>query len=203
MNIILAAAAVLALASPAFAFDDDLQSIINTAKPKQLISTDQLITLMGQSAMWCYKETDEGGCAWTDVYLDATTEGMRVEIHQHYDEALDLYLVDQDHFEQERYVCEHDFDWVPSLRVVRQADGVSLSGRALEQYRSQYSVSASLMKPNCFDYQFVRANLELETVTLVQRTYSDFIKDEGSDTLVTLHFDEDDLERLHLTEWAM
>lgn len=197
MKTLLAAAAVLALAGPACAFDTDIAAIVDGARPKQVLNADQLMTLMQQSAKWCYKEIEEGGCAWTDVYLDVTTEGVRMEVGNAYDDILDIYRVDQARFKQDRYSCEYDYNWVPALRMVRWADRSALEGRELEEYRVQYANNFGIDDPDCFDYQFVRADAERETITLVQRTWSDFVKDEGSDTLVTLHFNEDEAARLY------
>lgn len=197
MKTLLAATAVLALAGPACAFDTDIAAIVDGARPKQVITADQLMTLMQQSVKWCYEEIAEGGCAWTDVYLDVTGEGARMEVGNAYDDLLDIYRVDQARFEQNRYSCEYGYDWVPALRMVRWADGTALSGRDLEEYRVQYAGTVDMDDLDCFDYQFVRADAERQTITLVQRTWSDFVKDEGSDTPVTLHFDEDEATRLY------
>lgn len=191
MKIVYALTAVLALSGPAVAFDPDVAAVIDGLRPKAQLNVRDVATLMRNSAKWCYLETD-GACSWADVYLDVTESGPVVEISNAYDADYVLYIVDKAEFRDEAYSCEYDYDWTASTRLVSQADGSSVGGRELYDLRVQFESNFGIDDPDCFDYLFVRANEEEQTVTLMQRTFSDSVMDEGSQTLVTIHFDPAD-----------
>jgi hypothetical protein len=197
MKLFYAAAAVLALASPAFAFDPTVAEIVDNLKPKAMVDTTDLAELMKGSERWCYAEED-GTCQWSDVYLDVSEAGPRLEVSSGYSDDYDLYIVDKGEFRNDRYVCEYGYDWTPSTRLVRRTDGTPVNGRELDAMRVQFAANFGTDRPHCFDYLFVRANAEAGTITLLQRTYDDFIQVKENDVAVTLHFDADEAAALTL-----
>ena len=200
MKALFAVAAILALTGPALAFDPTIAAVVNDLKPKQQLTATQVATLMRSSEVWCYKQDDVAySCEWTDTYLDVTGNDIRVEVANAYGEN-NLYIVDQSRFEQDRYVCEYDYNWVPSVRMVRRDNDIPLTGRELDQWRVQFANNFGIDDPDCYDYLYVRSDSDIQTITLLQRTFSDFVKDEGSETLVTLHFNSEDAAGLSLAE---
>jgi hypothetical protein len=197
MKLLYAAAAVLALASPAFAFDPTITDIVAHMKPKAMVDTTDLAALMRGSEAWCYNEED-GTCQWRDVYLEVTEAGPRLEVSNKYWDEYDMYIVDKAEFQQDRYSCEYGYDWTPSVRLTRRSDGTPVNDRELDTMRVQLANNFGNDEPDCFDYLFVRADATANTITLLQRTYSDFVRDEDGDTAVTLHFDGADAAALTL-----
>ena len=144
---------------------------------------------MKGSERWCYGE-DNGTCAWSEVYLDVSDAGPRLEASSSYwDGEYNRYVVDKAEFQQDRYSCEYGYDWTPSVRLTHRSDGTPANDRELDQFRVQFARNFGIDKPNCYDYLFVRSDPSNNTITLLQRTWSDFVQDEGSDVPVTLHFD--------------
>lgn len=197
MKILFAAGAMLALCAPAFAFDPTIAEIVGSLKPKAMVDTRDVAALMKGSERWCYNE-ENGSCAWSDVYLDVSDAGPRVETSSEYWDDYNMYIVDKAEFQQDRYVCEYGYDWTPSIRLTRRSDGTPVNDRELDTFRVQLANNFGIDKPDCYDYLFVRADPEASTITLLQRTWSDFVKDEGSETPVTLHFDAADANTLTL-----
>ena len=188
MKIVYALTAVLALSGPAMAFDPDVAAVIDSLRPKAQLDVRDIATLMRNSEKWCYTQTD-GACAWADIYLDVTEGGSVIEISNAYDADYELYIVDKAEFRDEFYSCEYAYNWPSSVRLVSRADGSSVGGRELYDLRTQFESNFGIDAPNCFDYLFVRSDAEQQTVTLMQRTFSDYVMDEGSQVVVTLHFD--------------
>jgi hypothetical protein len=188
MKIVYALTAVLALSGPAMAFDPDVAAVIDSLRPKAQLDVRDIATLMRNSEKWCYAEIDSA-CSWADVYLDVSDSGPVIEISNAYDADYELYMVDKAEFRDEVYSCEYDYDWTSSVRLVSRSDGTGLGGKELYELRVQFENNLGIDDPNCFDYLFVRSDAELQTVTLMQRTFSDFVMDEGSQVVVTLHFD--------------
>ena len=199
MKLFYAAAAVLALASPALAFDPTVAEIVENMKPKAMVDTTDLAKLMKSSERWCYNEQD-GTCQWSDVYLDVSESGPRIEVSSGYSDDYDLYIVDKGEFRDDRYVCEYGYDWTPSTRLLRHGDGSPVNGRELDAMRVQFANNFGIDGPSCFDYLFVRANAEAGTITLLQRTYDDFVENKDNAVAVTLHFDAEDAAGLTLRQ---
>ena len=197
MKILTAAAAMLALSGPAFAFDPAIAEIVATLKPKAMVDTKDLAALMQGSERWCYKE-DDGSCSWSDVYLQPTAAGPRLEVSSAIRDEYDLYFFNQAIFLEDRYSCEYGYDWSASARLTRRSDGTPVNGRELDAVRVQLADSVGDEAPHCFDYLFVGADTEANTVTLLQRSYMDMVKVEGSEVPVTLHFDAADANALTL-----
>ena len=188
MKIAYAAIAMLSLCGPALAFDPAIAGVVEHLKPKTIVPITDIAALMKGSERWCYKE-ENGSCQWSDVYLEVTDSGSRLEVANELWGEYDMYIVDKAEFQQDRYSCEYGYDWTPSARLTRRSDGTPVNGRELDGVRLQLAGAFADDAPDCFDYLFVRADAQANTITLLQRTYSDFIKDEGSETPVTLHFD--------------
>lgn len=198
MKIACAAIAMLTLCGPAFAFDPTIAELVGNLKPKTLVPLSDIVVLMKGSEQWCYIE-ENGSCGWSEVYLDVSDAGPRLESSSSYwDGEYNRYIVKKGEFQQDRYVCDYGYDWTPSVRLTRRSDGTPVNDRELDQFRVQFANNFGIDNPDCYDYLFVRADAQANTITLMQRTYSDFVKDEGSDTLVTLYFDADAAKALTL-----
>lgn len=180
--------ALLALSGPAMAFDPDVAAVLDSLKPKAQLDVRDIATLMRNSERWCYAETDNA-CSWADVYLDVSENGPVIEISNAYDADFELYIVDKAEFRDEVYSCEYDYDWTSSIRLISRSDGSSIGGKELYDLRVQFENNFGIDDPDCFDYLFVRSDEDQQTVTLMQRTFSDFVIDAGSQVLVTIHFD--------------
>jgi hypothetical protein len=188
MKILYALSAVLALSGPAMAFDPDVAAVIDSLRPKAQLDVHDIATLMRNSEKWCYAETDNA-CSWADVYLDVSESGAVIEISNAYDADYILSIVDKAEFRDEVFSCEYDYDWTASIRLVSRSDGTTVGGRDLYDLRTQFENNLGIDDPNCFDYLFVRSNADQQTVTLMQRTFSDGVMDADSQVLVTIHFD--------------
>jgi hypothetical protein len=86
---------------------------------------------------------------------------------------------------------------VSSVRATRRADGSPVNG--LELWSLKQSIAEGLAVPrviDCFDYVYKGADPEAETVTLLQRQYTDGVTDPSRDVTVTLHMDQASADRL-------
>ncbi|QDZ11507.1 hypothetical protein [Devosia ginsengisoli] len=192
MKTLLAALAIATVtASTAMAFDADSQAIIDRHKSGKLVAIHDVATLMRSSAQWCYLNQDHT-CAWTDIYLDVTDTGATFEIGNAWDADTDIAFTDKGVFEDDRYICETDYDWVPSVRATRRSDGSVITGRLLWDLKADiYAIRAGDIQ-NCFDYLYLRADPDYEQITLLQRQYADGVHDETRDVEVTLHMNSED-----------
>lgn len=195
MKLPIAAALLLIATSAALGFDGKTQGIIDRYKPGKLIGIAEIGYLMAASERWCYRE-EEGSCAWSDIYLDVGKSQAEFEIGNAWNEQVDIVFTDRGSFRDGRYICETDTDWVPSVRATRRSDGSVIGGRELAALKSEIASLRSEDSQDCFDYLFVSADAENQTITLTQRQYVDEIHDTSRDTEVTLHFDQATAEAL-------
>lgn len=179
---------VLALAAmaPALAFDAQVESALATLKVGKPVPRSALAIVMQNSERWCYFEA-EGQCRWSDVYLDVTPETARFEIGNAWDDALDIYFIDEGVFADDGQICQSHTDGSLSVRAVSRADGTALGGRELDAIRQDLAGNAG--GDTCFDYNLEAIDAEAQTVTLLQRQYLGGVLDPSGDAPVTIHFD--------------
>ena len=194
-SLLAATALILAFGSSAYAFDGDIQAIIDKQKASKLVSVTNLAQLMSGSERWCYAE-DAGTCAWSDIYLDVTDGGATFEIGNAWSDTVDIVFTDQGEFKDNRYICELGLDWVPTVRGINRTDGSLISGRALYALKTEISTTRADNVIDCFDYLYLSSDAERQTVTLLQRQYTDDVHNPANDTEVTLHFNADNAEAL-------
>ena len=187
-TLLTAMALVLASGSSALAFDTATQAIIDRHKANKPVSITDIATLMQSSERWCYLE-EAGTCAWSDIYLEVTDSGAAFEIGNAWSETVDIAFIDSGTFRDGRYICEAGIDWIPTVRAVRRADGVMLLGRELKALKTEIAATRTDTVIDCFDYLYRSADAANQTVTLLQRQYTDDAYDPTKDTEVVLHFD--------------
>lgn len=192
MKTLLAAMAIaLATASPAFAFDAETQAVIDRYKANKPVNVTDLAQLMRASEKWCYINQDHS-CAWTDIYLDVTDEGATFEIGNAWDADTDIAFTDEGEFRDNRYICESGKNWVPTVRATRRSDGSVIDGRMLWELKAAIQANQTSESLDCFDYLFLRSDADYQTVTLLQRQYTDDVRVEGNDVEVSLHMSAED-----------
>ena len=192
MKLLLAAMAItLTTGSAALAFDADTQAIIDRYKANKPVSMTNVAQLMRASEQWCYINQDHS-CAWTDIYLEVTNLGVTYEIGNAWDADTDIAFTDKGVFREDRYVCEMGYDWVPTMRATRRSDGSVIDGRMLWDLRLAIYETRSGDTQDCFDYLFLRSDANQQTITLLQRQYTDDVHLEGNDVEVSLHFNAED-----------
>lgn len=174
---------------PAWAFDQGTQDVLDRMKVGKLVPITEVATLMRNSERWCYIE-DEGSCSWSDIYLDVTDEGATYEIGNAWDADRDVIFTDQGTFEEGRYICETGYDWVPTVRAINRADGSIVYGRALWDLKTAISENRN-ESIDCYDYVLKGSDPDAETITLLQRQFTDGATDPLNDVTVTLHFNAD------------
>lgn len=189
MKLLLAAAALLlATSSAAFGFDARTEAIIEHYKSGKPIKISDVGYLMSSSERWCYLE-QEGTCSWSDIYLKVGKASAEFEIGNAWNEDVDIAFTDRGEFRDGRYICETGTDWVPNLRATRRSDGSVIGGRELAKLKAEIADLRSSDSQDCFDYIFVSADAETQTLKLTQRQYVDDIHDPARDTEVNIHFD--------------
>lgn len=188
-------AASLAAALPISAMDTASQAVVDKLKPGKMVHIEDVGALMMGAERWCYNE-DDGGCAWTDIYLEVTQEGARYEIGNAWDENTNIFSTDRGEFRDGRYICETGYDWIQTVRAFSRADGSPLFGRALETLRQEIADNAG-ERNDCFDYVYRGHDAAADTVTLLQRQYTAGEHDPANDAVVTLHFDKASAEALN------
>ena len=192
MKLLLAAMAItLTTASAALAFDTDTQSVIDRHKANKPVSMTDVATLMQSSEQWCYNNQDHS-CAWTDIYLEVTNLGATFEIGNAWDADTDIAFTDKGIFRDDRYICETGADWVPTVRATRRSDGSVITGRQLWEIKQAVYATRADDTQDCFDYLYLRSNADQQTITLLQRQYTDDVHVEGNDVEVSLHFNAED-----------
>lgn len=188
MKTLLAVAALtLAATAPALAFDATIEDIIDRHKANKPVSIADVAELMRLSERWCYLE-DAGTCSWSDIYLDVTSEGATYEIGNAWDGDRDIVFIDTGVFEGNA-ICETGVDWLPSMRGVWRDTGLPIGGRELHALRGEVQAGRSEGVIDCFDYTYQSADADAQTVTLLQKQYTDDAYMPQYDTLVTIHFD--------------
>lgn len=195
-NLLLAVAALLALASPAFAIDPTPEAISHTYKSGKPIHVDDVQALMRQAEVWCYNE-DSGTCDWAETYLSVTggSEGVVYESTNAWNSDIDVTFVDKAQFDA-KLLCEYGYDKVPSTRAVNRADGSVIGGRALDALRSEVYANQSGNSDDCFDYLFMSYDADAQTMTLTQRQYVGGVMDPSRDAAIVLHFNAADVAGL-------
>jgi hypothetical protein len=181
----------LVSSSTAMAFDADTQAIISRHKANKPVSMTDVAQLMRASERWCYDNQDHS-CAWTDIYLDVTDTGVTYEIGNAWDAETDIAFTDEGVFRDDRYICETGKDWVPTMRATRRSDGSVIDGRMLWDLKAAVSANREGDTQDCFDYLYLRADPDQQTITLLQRQYTDDQHAEGYDVEVSLHFNAED-----------
>ena len=172
------------------------QDVIDRHKANKPVNIADIATLMRGSERWCYLE-DAGTCSWSDIYLDVTDAGAEYEIGNAWNETVDVLFTDTGTFKDGRYICETGVDWIPTLRAANRADQTIVTGRALKAIKTELYANRSDPVIDCFDYLYLGADAEAQTVRLLQRQYSaDEVYDPTKDTEVTLHFDPADAAAL-------
>jgi hypothetical protein len=194
-RVLVAMAVTLISVASASAFDAETQAAIGKYKSGKLVAATDLAQLMKSSALWCYKQEGDT-CGWGDVYLEVTETGPTMEVGNAWDAELDAYFTDYGAFTDNRYVCETDYDWVPSVRVVRRSDNASVGGHELHAIKQQVRVNRAGNTVDCYDYLFLSADPETQVVTLLQRQYTDGAYIAGSDAEVRVHMDAAEAARL-------
>lgn len=180
--------------SPALAFDAETEDVLNRMKVGKLVPITEIATLMRQSQRWCYIEQD-GSCSWSDIYLDVTDAGATYEIGNAWDANFDVIFTDHGTFEDGRYICETGYDWVPTIRAMNRADGTPVNGRDLWALKTEIGEGRN-ESVDCFDYLLKGSDAEAETITLLQRQFTDGVTDPINDVTVTLHFNAADAAAL-------
>jgi hypothetical protein len=192
MKMLFAALAItLTTGSAALAFDADTQSVIDRHKANKPVSMTDIATLMRSSEQWCYINQDHS-CSWTDIYLDVTTKGVSYEIGNAWDADTDIAFTDEGVFKDNRYICETGKDWVPTVRATRRSDDSVIGGRQLWELKTAIYVTRDSDTVDCFDYLYLRSDPDQQTITLLQRQYTDDVHLEGNDVEVSLHFNAED-----------
>lgn len=189
MKILLALVASLVLTSSALAFDTATTAVAERYKVGKALKIADLATLMGASERWCYSE-DAGTCGWSDIYLDVGEDRVSFELGNAWNDTVDIVFVTEGEFRDQRYFCETGADWVPSVRAINRADSSLVGGRELAALKREIAAALSGDSADCFDYLFVAADAEAQTITLTQRQYVDDTHDPTQDVPVTLHFDK-------------
>ena len=179
----------LCVLSPALAFDAGTEDVLGRMKGGKLVPITDIATLMRNSERWCYAQED-GACSWSDIYLDVTEEGATYEIGNAWSADYDVIFTDRGTFRDGRYICETGYDWVPTLRAINRADGSALNGRPLWSIKTEIGEGRS-EGIDCFDYILKGSDAEAETITLLQRQFTDGATDTSNDVTVTLHFNAD------------
>jgi len=175
--------------SPAWAFDQGTEDVLDRMKVGKLVPITEIATLMRSSERWCYIE-EEGSCSWSDIYLEVTDEGATYEIGNAWDADFDVIFTDKGTFEEGRYICETGYDWVPTLRAINRADGTAVNGRPLWSLKAEIGEGRS-QGIDCYDYILKGSDADAETITLLQRQFTDGVTDPTNDVTVTLHFNAD------------
>lgn len=199
-HLLVAAAALLTLASPAFAIDPSPEVIAHTYKSSKPLHIDDVAALMRQAEVWCYRE-DAGSCDWTEIYLNVADGpgGVVYETSNVWNAETIVTFVDKAQWAENR-LCEYDFDKVPSTRATNRADGSALSGRALDALRTEVMATLDTSVTYCFDYLFMAYDPEAQTMALRQREYVDGVLDDTLDAEITLHFNAADVAALTLRD---
>lgn len=198
MKRLLAAMAVVMTAIPAVgAFETATQAIIDRYKAAKRLAIADVAELMQASAQWCYDE-QENSCAWTDIYLEVTDTGATYEIGNAWDAEADVAFTDHGAFMDDRYICETGNNWVPTVRATRRSDGTVIGGRELWELKQAIEQNLEGDTQDCFDYLYLSSDPNEETITLLQRQYTDGVHLEANDVEVTLHMDADEAADLTL-----
>ena len=181
--------------APALAFDADIEAVIDHMKTGKAIPIADVGTLMSGAERWGYNQ-DGSNCMWSDIYLKVDAKGAVFELEHAWDDVHDVQFVERGEFRDGRFICETGGDWLPTLRATRRSDGMPLGGRELAALKDEVGAYVTRDANNCFDYLFEGADPAADTVSLLQRQYTDGVYQDGADAKVTLHFDADTAQGL-------
>lgn len=179
--------AVVSAAPAAAAFDPAIEAVIDRHKAGKPVSIGDVAALMSASERWCYAE-QEGTCSWSDIYLDVTDAGATFEIGNAWNADVDILFTDAGLF-RDNAICETGDEWVSTVRAQRRSDGSALAGRELWALKQEITTAIAGGTVDCFDYRYLSADEERQTVTLLQRQTTEGVHEPANDTEVTLHFD--------------
>ena len=193
-----ALALTLLAAFPALAFEPDTEAVVERYKAFKVVTATDLATLMRQSELWCYAESD-GQCSWSDVYLDVSDRDARFEISNAWSETADISFIDQGVFNEQNQICETGDDWRPSVHARNRSDGKAIVGRELEAIKDELLANRTETVIDCFDYLYQSSDPARQTVTLLQRQYTKGEHQPSGDVVVTLHFDPENAQALKLS----
>jgi hypothetical protein len=199
-NLLLAAAALLALAGPAFAIDPSPEVISNTYKSGKPLHIEEVQALMRQAEIWCYRE-EAGTCDWSEIYLSAAggPEGVVYESTNAWNSDTIVTFVDKAQFEG-TLLCEYGYDKVVSTRAINRADSSVIGGRALDALRTEIYASRADDTDDCFDYLYMSYDEGKQTMDLKQRQYVNGVIDPALEADIKLHFNADDVAWLSQRE---
>ena len=189
MKPILAALVLIALGSaPSLAFDADTTALIARYKGHKPVAAKDVQTLMRASERWCYDQEAQS-CSWSDIYLTVDSNTARFEIGSPWSEDIDLSYIERANFDDDGRLCENDTGWIETLFATNHADGVAIHGRALQAIKDELNSQTENGVTDCFDYLYLSADENAQTVQLIQRQYADGVYQPDKDVAVTLHFD--------------
>lgn len=189
MKTLLAALALIAFASaPTLAFDAATTALIAHYKGHKPVAAKDVQTLMRSSERWCYDQQAQS-CSWSDVYLSVKSDAIRFEIGSAFSDDIDLAYVEDGKFAADGRLCEIGSDWIATVYATRHEDGVAIHGRPLQAIKDELTAQTDNGVTDCFDYLYLSADENAETVQLLQRQYSDGVYRPDKDVAVTLHFD--------------
>lgn len=117
---------------------------------------------------------------------------MTYEIGNAWDADTDIAFTDEGVFRDDRYICETGKDWVPTVRATRRSDDSVIAGRMLWDLKAAISATREGVTLDCFDYLFLRSDPDQQTITLLQRQYTDDQHLVDNDVEVSLHFNAED-----------
>jgi hypothetical protein len=183
------AALALTTAAPALAFSADTEALVSRLKSGKLIPGATVAELMRSAERWCYWE-QEGACSWSDIYLEVDETGVTYEIGNAWETDISLFFTDTGVW-QGNEICETGEEWIASVRATRISDGTPIGGRELWDIKNDVLANRGESFIDCFDYLFLRADPDANTVTLLQRHYQEGTYVPANDAEVSIHFDPD------------
>ena len=187
MKAMLAVTAIVVLGTPVLGFDPGVEAITSRYKAQKLVNAADIGELMRLSERWCYAE-DQGECAWSDIYLEVTTQDVRSEISNAWSEVVDISFVDRGICGDKNRLCETGEDWLPTIHARNRTDGTAIGGRELEAIKQEVATNRN-ESIDCFDYLYQSTDAAAETVSLLQRQYVEGVHQPDANVAVTLHFD--------------
>jgi len=189
MKPLLAALALIALGSaPCLAFDADTTALIARYKGHKPVAAKDVQTLMRASERWCYAQEAQS-CSWSDIYLSVDSKSASFEIGSPWSEDIDLAYIEDGVFHKDGRLCEIGTDWIAKLSASNHEDGVAIHGRPLQAIKDELRAKTENGVSDCFDYLYLSADENAQTVQLLQRQYADGVYQPDKDVAVTLHFD--------------
>lgn len=199
MKPLLAALALIALSSaPTLAFDADTTALIARYKGHKPVAVKDVQTLMRASERWCYAQEAQS-CSWSDIYVSVDSKTVSFEIGSPWSADVDIAYIEYGVFHKDGRLCEVDSDLVATVYANIRADGVAIHGRPLQAIKDELRANGDDDGViDCFDYLYLSADHEAQTISLLQRKFTDGVYQAGKDVAVTLHFDATNASTLTL-----